>query len=122
VTYNDGSTGNCTVTVAASLPAYRMLPIQPPAGTVGKWIKTVDSVTLSASTGTPVFTAERQDGTTEDTSAMISGAATVQGGSALQKFAGGTNGATYLIRAKITTSGGRTLVGGGLLPIKRGAA
>jgi hypothetical protein len=52
VTYNDGSTGNCTVTVAASLPAYRMLPIQPPAGTVGKWIKTVDSVTLSASTGT----------------------------------------------------------------------
>jgi hypothetical protein len=29
-----------------------MLPIQPPAGTVGKWIKTVDSVTLSATTGT----------------------------------------------------------------------
>jgi hypothetical protein len=73
-------------------------------------------------TGTPVFTAERQDGTTEDTSAMISGAATVQGEWALQKVAGGTNGATYLIRAKITTSGGRTLVGGGLLPIKRGAA
>jgi hypothetical protein len=52
VTYNDGSTGNCTVTVAANTPAYRMLPIQPPAGTVGKWIKTVDTVTLSASTGT----------------------------------------------------------------------
>jgi hypothetical protein len=52
VTYNDASTGNCTVTVAASTPAYRMLPIQPPAGTVGKWIKTVDSVTLSATTGT----------------------------------------------------------------------
>jgi hypothetical protein len=73
-------------------------------------------------TGTPVFTAERQDGTTEDTSAMISGTATVQGGSALQLIAGGTNGATYLIRAKVTTSAGRTLVGGGLLPIKRGAA
>jgi hypothetical protein len=52
VTYNDASTGTTTVTIAASLPAYRMLPIQPPAGTVGKWIKTVDSVTLSASTGT----------------------------------------------------------------------
>jgi hypothetical protein len=52
VTYNDASTGSVSVTLAASMPAYRMLPIQPPAGTVGKWIKTVDSVTLSATTGT----------------------------------------------------------------------
>lgn len=52
VTYNDGTTGSCTVSLPASVPAYRMYPIQPPSGTVGKYIKSVDSVTLSATTGT----------------------------------------------------------------------
>lgn len=51
ITYNDGTTGTTTVPIAASTPAYRMLPIQPPAGTVGKRIKSVDSVTI-ATTGT----------------------------------------------------------------------
>jgi hypothetical protein len=51
VTYNDASTGNCSVFIAGSTPSGRMLQIQPPAGTVGKYIKTVNTVTLSASTG-----------------------------------------------------------------------
>ena len=53
VTYNDNSTGNATViALPATVPAYRMYAIQPPAGTTGKWIKSVDSVTLSGTTGT----------------------------------------------------------------------
>lgn len=53
ITYNDGTTGTAQViAVPASCPAFRMYPIQVPAGTSGKWIKSVDSVTLSATTGT----------------------------------------------------------------------
>lgn len=50
VTYNDGTTGNVTVSLAASVAAGRMLPIAP--AVAGKFIKGVNSVTLSATTGT----------------------------------------------------------------------
>lgn len=50
VTYNDGTTGNVVVALAASVAASRMLPI-PPA-VAGKYIKSIQSVTLSATTGT----------------------------------------------------------------------
>ena len=52
ITYNDGTTSTTSVSIAASTPAGRMLPIQVPAGVTGKYIKSVDSVTLSATTGT----------------------------------------------------------------------
>lgn len=50
VTYNDGTTGNVSVAMAASMKIGNLLFI-PPA-VFGKWIKSVDSVTLSATTST----------------------------------------------------------------------
>lgn len=50
VTYDDASTGNIVVAVPASTAAGRLLAI-PPA-VAGKFIKSIQSVTLSATTGT----------------------------------------------------------------------
>lgn len=53
VTYNDGTTGNLTVSLAATRPAGQMIPLNgliPSAA--GKFIRGVTSVTLSATTGT----------------------------------------------------------------------
>ena len=55
VTYNDGTTGNLTAqSLAATRPASHMIPLNGliPAAAVGKYIRKVDSVTLSATTGT----------------------------------------------------------------------
>ena len=55
VTYDDGSTGNLTtVAVGGTLRAGRMIPLNTliPAAAAGKYIRAVNSVTLSASTGT----------------------------------------------------------------------
>ena len=50
VTYNDDSTGNVAVSLAATTRAGRMMPVVP--AVAGKFIKQVNSVTLSATTGT----------------------------------------------------------------------
>lgn len=50
VTYNDDSTGNIVVALAATTRAGRMMPIT--SAVAGKFIKQVNSVTLSATTGT----------------------------------------------------------------------
>lgn len=50
VTYDDNSTGNIVVAVPASTAASRMLLIVP--AVAGRWIKSIQSVTLSATTGT----------------------------------------------------------------------
>lgn len=50
VTYDDNSTGNITIVLPASVPAFRMYPIQ--SAVAGRTIKGVNSVTLSATTGT----------------------------------------------------------------------
>lgn len=50
VTYNDDSTGNVSVAISATFGASRMLPIYPAVN--GKYIKQVNTVTLSATTGT----------------------------------------------------------------------
>lgn len=55
VTYNDGSTGNLTgLSLAATRRASFMAPLNGliPAGSSGKFIRDIDSVTLSATTGT----------------------------------------------------------------------
>lgn len=55
VTYNDGSSGNLTgVSLAATRRASFMVPLNGliPAAAAGKYIRDVDSVTLSATTGT----------------------------------------------------------------------
>ena len=54
VTYNDGTTGNITVSLAATRPASQMIPLNGliPAAAAGKFIRGVTSVTLSATTGT----------------------------------------------------------------------
>lgn len=54
VTYNDETTGNLNVQSVASLVAGNMLPLTPliPTGQQGKFIKGINSVILSASTGT----------------------------------------------------------------------
>ena len=55
VTYNDGTTGNLTgVILAATRRASFMQPLNGliPAGVAGKFIRAVNSVTLSATTGT----------------------------------------------------------------------
>ena len=55
VTYNDGTTGNLTgVSLAATRRASFMLPLNNliPAAASGKYIRDVDTVTLSATTGT----------------------------------------------------------------------
>lgn len=65
VTYNDGTTGNLTtVAVGGTLRASRMIPLNNliPAAQSGKYIRDIDSVTLSASTATAGnfgFTASR---------------------------------------------------------------
>lgn len=55
VTYNDGTTGNLTgVSLAATRRASQMIPLNLmiPAASAGKYIRAVNSVTLSATTGT----------------------------------------------------------------------
>lgn len=55
VTYNDGSSGNLTgISLAATRRASQMIPLNGyiPAAAAGKFIRDVDSVTLSATTGT----------------------------------------------------------------------
>lgn len=54
VTYNDGTTGSLTVSLAATRPASLMIPLNGliPAAAAGKFIRGVTSVTLSATTGT----------------------------------------------------------------------
>jgi hypothetical protein len=55
VTYNDGSSGNLNVVaVGGTLRAGRMIPLTPliPTGAQGKFIRQINSVILSASTGT----------------------------------------------------------------------
>jgi hypothetical protein len=55
VTYNDGTTGSLTAAaLAATRPASHMIPLNSliPAAASGKFIRDVDSVTLSASTAT----------------------------------------------------------------------
>ena len=50
VTYDDDSTGTVAVAVAASTAASRMLPIVPAVS--GRFIKSIQTVTLAATTGT----------------------------------------------------------------------
>lgn len=50
VTYNDGSSGNVAVSLAASMSAGRMVPIV--SAVAGLYIRDVNTVTLSATTGT----------------------------------------------------------------------
>ena len=50
VTYNDDMTGNITVALAATTRAGRMMPVV--STVAGKFIKQINSVTLSATTGT----------------------------------------------------------------------
>ena len=55
VTYSDGTTGNLTgISLAATRRASQMIPLNGsiPAGVAGKFIRAVNSVTLSATTGT----------------------------------------------------------------------
>lgn len=54
VTYNDGTTGTLTASLAATRPASFMLPLNGliPAAAAGKYIRAVTGVTLSATTGT----------------------------------------------------------------------
>lgn len=53
VTYNDGTTGNLTVSLAASRPAGLMIPLNGLiTSAAGRFIRGVTSVTLSATTGT----------------------------------------------------------------------
>ena len=65
VTYSDGTTGNLTVVaVGGTVRASRMIPLNNliPAAAAGKYIRSIDSVTLSASTATAGnfgFTASR---------------------------------------------------------------
>lgn len=53
VTYNDGTTGTLSASLAAIRPASFMLPLNGliPAAAAGKYIRDVDSVQLSATTG-----------------------------------------------------------------------
>lgn len=56
VTYHDGSTGNLTaLAVGGTLRTSRMIPLTPliPSADQGKFIRAINSVILSASTGTP---------------------------------------------------------------------
>ena len=54
VTYNDGTTGTLSASLAATRPASFMLPLNGliPAAAAGKYIRDVDSVQLSATSGT----------------------------------------------------------------------
>lgn len=51
VTFNDDTTGNTSITIAASTPAGRLLRIPVPSASAGKTIKKVNTVTLSGTTG-----------------------------------------------------------------------
>ena len=60
---------------------------------------------------TAVVTIERQDGATEDTSAMLNGEADLsQKPTVRQAIKGGTDGVTYILRFKATTSRPQVLV------------
>ncbi|QXN72649.1 hypothetical protein RCZAHN_40 [Rhodobacter phage RcZahn] len=52
VTFNDGTTGTLSAALAATRPAGFMLPLNGLSTTAGKFIRDVDTVTLSATTGT----------------------------------------------------------------------
>ena len=52
VTYDDGTTGTVSASLAATRPASFMLPLNGLNTSTGKFIRDVDTVTLSATTGT----------------------------------------------------------------------
>lgn len=54
VTYNDGTTGTLSVSLAATRPASLMIPLNGliPSAAAGKYIRAITTVTLSATTGT----------------------------------------------------------------------
>lgn len=52
VTYDDGTTGTVSASLAATRPASFMLPLNGLNTSAGKFIRDVDTVTLSATTGT----------------------------------------------------------------------
>lgn len=52
VTYDDGTTGTISASLAATRPASFMLPLNGLNTSAGKFIRDVDTVTLSATTGT----------------------------------------------------------------------
>lgn len=52
VTFDDGSTANIAVTIPATWRTGRLLPIVVPAANAGRFIRSVNTVTLSATTGT----------------------------------------------------------------------
>lgn len=65
---------------------------------------------------------EQEDGTAVSSAAVLSGAIDISAAPVVrQKVIGGIPGLTYLHRAKVVTSAGRTLVGGGLQKIEKGA-
>jgi len=68
------------------------------------------------STATVAATAHQ--GTDAAPSAILSGGPQISGTSVLHQVIGGVSGVVYKLRCKITTSAGRTLVIGALLPVR----
>ena len=63
-----------------------------------------------------------RENASEDTAAMLDGAVDISASPVVrQKVVGGSDGGTYLHRAKITTSAGRILVHGARQVVKLGA-
>lgn len=68
-----------------------------------------------------VWSVARENGS-EDTATMLDGAVDISGAPVVrQRVTGGTDGGTYLHRAKITTSTGRILVHGARQVVRLGA-
>lgn len=77
---------------------------------------------IGETVSTCVFTATDRDTGDDATESLILGNADVSTAKVVkQQVQGGTDGHEYLIKAKFTTSSGRTLVASAFLPVKIGA-
>lgn len=70
------------------------------------------------SLASPVFAASVHRGTDPDVAQLPNGAPVVQGSKVLQSVKAGKDGVDYYVRMKAQTSGGRTLVLAGILPVR----
>jgi len=67
--------------------------------------------------GAPVVSVSTYSGTDVDPAAVLYGSPAIVGQSVTQTVRAGLDGVVYKLRARIDTSGGRTLVLPGLLPV-----
>jgi hypothetical protein len=94
------------------------LPIKDPAEVVVIAFDFSAELLAETITGSPIITCTAYQGVDASPGAVIYGAPAVVGQTVTQTVCAGLDGIDYKLRGVITTSGGRTLVLSGILPVR----